>query len=62
MNEIKLKNRYGLVIKRALVGNITGQDIKAIVEYQLKGYIGEGEEPLNEWEIGLIANHMMTFN
>ena len=62
MNKIKLENRYKLAIKRALVGEITGQDLKAIVEFQLREYINEGEEPFNEMELALLTNRMVVFN
>ena len=62
MNKIKLENRYKLAIKRALIGEITGQDLKAIVEFQLREYINEGEEPFNEMELALLTNRMTIFN
>jgi hypothetical protein len=62
MNKTKLENRYKLAIKRALVGEITGQDLKAIVEFQLREYIKEGEEPFNEMELALLTNRMTIFN
>jgi hypothetical protein len=62
MNKTKLENRYKLAIKRALVGEITGQDLKAIVEFQLREYINEGEEPFNEMELALLTNRMTIFN
>jgi hypothetical protein len=62
MNKIKLENRYKLAIKRALVGEITGQDLKAIVEFQLREYINEGEEPFDEMELALLTNRMIIFN
>ena len=34
MNGIKVQNRFKLAIKRALSGEITGQDIKAIIEFE----------------------------
>jgi hypothetical protein len=62
MNKTKLENRYKLAIKRALVGEITGQDLKAIVEFQLREYINEGEEPFDEMELALLTNRMIIFN
>jgi hypothetical protein len=62
MNKIKLENRYKLAIKRALIGEITGQDLKAIVEFQLREYINEGEEPFDEMELALLTNRMIIFN
>lgn len=62
MNKIKLENRVKLSIKRALIGGITGQDIKAIVEYQVREYINEGDEPFNDVELALMASYMMTYN
>ena len=55
MNEVKIKNKAKLAVKRALVGATTGQDIKAIVEYQLRGYVKEGVEPFNDYELALMA-------
>jgi hypothetical protein len=62
MNKTKLENRYKLAIKRALVGEITGPDLKAIVEFQLRDYINEGEEPFDEMELALLTNKMIIFN
>jgi hypothetical protein len=62
MNETKLKNRYGLAIKRALAGNITGQDVKAIVEYQLKDAFNIYDEPINEVELVILTHCMIAFN
>jgi hypothetical protein len=62
MNDIKIKNRAKLAVLRALVGETTGQDVKAIVEYQLRGYVKEGMDPFNDHELALIAVHMVNFN
>jgi len=62
MNETKLKSRFKLALKRASMGGITGQDLKAIIEFQLRGYIMEGEEPFNEVELALLTHQMILFN
>lgn len=62
MNEIKLKNRYKLSIKRIKAGDISGQDIKAIVAFQLKGYVKEGDEPFDDVELALMAGYMIAYN
>ena len=62
MNEVKIKNRAKLAVKRALVGATTGQDVKAIVEYQLREYVKEGMDPFNDHELALIATYMVQFN
>lgn len=62
LNEVRIKNRFKVAIKRAMNGTITGQDIKAIVEYQTKEYIGEGEEPFSDAELALMATYMITYN
>jgi hypothetical protein len=62
MNETKLKNRFKVALKRASMGDITGQDLKAIVEFQLREYIMEGEEPFNELELALLTQQMVLFN
>lgn len=62
MSEIKLKNRFNLAVKRALVEDISGQDLKAIVEYQLREYIGEGQDPFTDVELALLTHNMVLFN
>ena len=62
MSEIKLKNRFNLAVKRALVGNISGQDLKAIVEYQLREYVDEEDGPFDEVELALLTHNMVLFN
>jgi hypothetical protein len=62
MNKEKIENRFKLAMKRALSGDISGQDVKAIVEYQLRGYLIEGEEPFNDYELALLAHRMTVFN
>ena len=62
LNEVKMKNRYNVAVRRAVKGDITGLDLKAIVEYQMKEYIGEGEEPLNDYELAMVTMHMVHFN
>jgi hypothetical protein len=49
-------------MKRANEGEISGQDIKAIVAYQLRKYVNEGEEPFNDTELALLAHRMVVFN
>ena len=62
MNEIKLGSRYKLAIKRAMAGEMSGRDLMAIVEYQLREYVGEDEEPFNAMELVLLTNRMVVFN
>ena len=62
MNAIKLKNRYKLAVKRAMEGDITGQDIKAIVEYQLRDSIKVKGASFDDVELALMASYMMAFN
>ena len=62
LNEVRIKNRFKVAMKRANSGIMSGQDIKAIVEYQLKEYVNEGDEPFTDVELALMACHMMTFN
>jgi len=62
MNETQIKNKAKLAVRRALVGVTTGQDVKAIVEYQLRGYVKEGMDPFSEYELALVATYMVQFN
>lgn len=62
LNEVRIKNRFKLAVKRALQGYTTGQDVKAIIEFQLREYISEGGEPFNDIEIGLMASYMVAYN
>lgn len=62
MNEVKVRNRFNLAVKRALVGDISGQDLKAIVEYQLRDHVGEGQDPFTDMELALLTHNMITFN
>lgn len=62
MNEIKVQNRFKLAIKRALSGETTGQDIKAIIEFQNRDLIGKKGENLDNMELSLLTAYSISFN
>jgi hypothetical protein len=62
MKEIKIINRFKLAMKRANNGIMTHQDLKAIVEFQLRNYVNEEDKPFNDEELAILAHRMMIFN
>lgn len=62
MNGIKVQNRFKLAIKRALSGETTGQDIKAIIEFQNRGLIEKKGENLDSFELNLLTAYSISFN
>ena len=63
MNEVKVENRFKLAVKRALSNNsISGQDIKAIIEFQNRDLAIEKGESLNDFELGLLGAYSVAFN
>ncbi len=63
MNEVKIENRFKLAVKRALSNNsISGQDIKAIIEFQNRDLAIEKGEPLNDLELGMLGAYSVAFN
>lgn len=62
MNGIKVQNRFKLAIKRALSGEITGQDIKAIIEFQNRDLIEKKGENLDSFELNLLTAYSISFN
>jgi hypothetical protein len=63
MNEVKIENRFKLAVKRALLnGVVSGQDIKAIIEFQNRELAIEKGEPLNNFELGLLGAYSVAFN
>jgi hypothetical protein len=63
MNEVKVENRFKVAVKRALSNNsISGQDIKAIIEFQNRNLAIEKGEPLSDFELGLLGAYSVAFN
>ena len=63
MNEVKVENRFKLAVKRALSQPIiSGQDIKAIIEFQNRDLAIEKGEPLNNFELGMLGAYAVAFN
>ena len=63
MNEVKVENRFKLAVKRALSNNlISGQDMKAIIEFQNRDLAIEKGEPLNDFELGMLGAYAVAFN
>jgi hypothetical protein len=60
--KIKVENRFKVTMKRIDKGVLSGQDIKAIVEFQLRKYVQEEDEPFNDEELAIIAYRMTIFN
>lgn len=62
MSNIKIEDRVKLAVKNALKGDITGEDIKAILRFQSKDLTEMKGEELNNWELGLLTSYCITFN
>jgi hypothetical protein len=63
MKNLKIEDRVKLAVKRALTQeSISGQDLKAIIEFQNKELAIEKGEPLNDWELGLLGAYSEAFN
>ena len=57
MNNEIMKLKYGLSIKRAMTGELSGLDIKNIIKYQFKEF---GD--LTEFEVRLALAASIAFN
>jgi len=62
MNGVKLEDRIKEVLKQSTRGNITGQDLKTIIEYQYRKYIPEESEPINNQEAALLICYSIEYN
>jgi hypothetical protein len=62
MNEIILESKYKLAIRRAMAGITTGQDVKAIVAYQMRDCIEEGRRQFTDGELAILTLYMIDFN
>jgi hypothetical protein len=57
MNEVKIENRFKVAVKRALSGDTTGQDLIAIVKFQMRE-LGERDT----FEYGMLVMYSAAFN
>jgi hypothetical protein len=63
MNEVKVKNRFKLAVKRALTqSSISGQDVRAILEYQNRELAIEKGEPLDDYDLNILLIYAAEFN
>lgn len=63
MNDIKIENRFKLAVKRAATQSfISGQDVKAILEYQNRNLVELTGEPLSNMELSLLGAYSVAFN
>jgi hypothetical protein len=63
MNEVKVKNRFKLAVKRALSqSSISGKDIRAILEYQNRELAIEKGEPLDDYDLNILLIYAAEFN
>jgi len=62
MNIEIIKNKYKLVVERAIKVSITGQDVNNIIRFQNKELVGLKGEELNQMEINLLTAYSMSFN
>jgi len=63
MKNVKVENRFKLAVKRALSQSIiSGQDMKAIIEFQNRNLAIEKGEPLSDFELGLLGAYSVAFN
>jgi hypothetical protein len=62
MNKIIIETQYQIAMRNLERGCITGEDIAAIVQFQMKEYIAEGEPLFTQEELGVIVHYMMKNN
>jgi hypothetical protein len=63
MNEVKVENRFKLAVKRALTqSSISGQDVRAILEYQNRELAIEKGEPLDDYDLNILLIYAAEFN
>ena len=62
MNNVRIETRVKLAVKNALKGDITGEDIKAIIRFQSKELEEMKGEALDNWELGLLGAYCVAFN
>jgi hypothetical protein len=63
MNEIKVENRFKLAVKRATTQpSISGQDVRAILEYQNRELAIEKGEPLDDYDLNILLIYAAEFN
>jgi len=58
MNELQIKDRVKKAVKNALKGITTGEDVKAIIQFQNQ----ELGESLNDWELSILGAYSIAFN
>jgi hypothetical protein len=62
MNKIIIETQYQIAMRHLENGCINGQDIAAIVQFQMREWIGEGEPLFTQEELGYIVHYMMQSN
>lgn len=62
MNELQIKDRVKKAVKNALKGNLTGEDVKSIIQFQNQELRMEKGEDLNDWELGVLGAYSIAFN
>jgi hypothetical protein len=62
MNNVRIETRVKLAVKNALKGNMTGEDVKAIIRFQSKELAEMKGEALDNWELGLLGAYCVAFN
>ena len=62
MSNIKKEDRVKLAVKNTLKGDITSEDIKAILRFQAKDITEMKSEELNNLALELLISHCITFN
>jgi hypothetical protein len=63
MYETKVKNRFKLAVERASSqSSISGQDVRAILEYQNMDLAIAKGEPLDDYELNILLIYAVEFN
>jgi hypothetical protein len=63
MYETKVKNRFKLAVERASSqSSISGQDVRAILEYQNRELAIEKGEPLDDYDLNILLIYAAEFN
>jgi len=62
MNKLIIETQYQIAMRHLENGCINGQDIAAIVQFQMRNCIEEGEPLFTMEELGIITCYLMQNN
>jgi len=62
MNKIIIETQYQIAMRNLERGRITGEDVAAIVQFQMREWIDDGGPLFTDDELGYIVHHMIQSN